>query len=69
MSIEIEISSLTNTFKLDEMFSVFRIVIFYLESLTIPYDCVGKINDVFFECLIAVEGIGKCHLLPLAIIK
>ena len=58
MTIDIEISSLTDAFELDEMLSIFRIAIFYLESLTIPYDCVGKINDVLFECLIAIKGIG-----------
>ena len=64
MSVQIEVSPLSNTFELDEYLTLY-LFLCQKELLAIPTNGICQIDDVLSESLIAVEGIGESYPLPI----
>ena len=68
MAVDIEIGTLADALELHENLSLQHIACGN-ELLPVPTDGVGQVDDILAEGLIAVEGIGQRHRLPLAVVE
>ena len=66
VTVQVENSPLAHTLKLDENLTVCHIG--QREMLAIPHHGICQVYDILAERLVAVEGIGQRHLLPVAVI-
>ena len=68
VTIQIEVGTLTHALKLYKILAGSHISLLDLKLLSVPADGICQVNDIFSECLIAIECIRQRHLQPMTII-
>jgi hypothetical protein len=68
VTIQVEVGTLTHALKLNKELANGHISLRDLKLFPVPTDGICQVNDIFSESLIAIEGKGQRHLLPISVI-